>query len=297
MVSEASHPILTYNFCMRAFLLLLLGITVPWLAACQAAPGADSQLETSQPTETPTITSTSVTSAPVSTRTPPQSTPPPDASPTAIILLPTASTSLQVCSPLGEHGLEELAEIVSQPYDPPPPGKDDRHHGVDFAYYRHAGRTSIEGEQIKAILPGRVVAIMDDRLPYGNMVMLETRLEQMPAELIAALSMHNHTSLYHLYAHLESAPEVILDQEVACGQALGQVGQTGYFVPVPHLHLETRNGPPGARFESMAFYDTQASEEERSLYRLWRTSGTFEHFDPMILVESVLSLLPSDQPQ
>ncbi|MBC8508275.1 MAG: hypothetical protein H8D34_25750, partial [Chloroflexi bacterium] len=57
----------------------------------------------------------------------------------------------------------------------------------------------------------------------------------------------------------------------------------GYVVPVAHLHLETRIGPPGIAFESMAFFDTQATPVEQAAYTRWRTSGNFQHFDPMQL--------------
>jgi murein DD-endopeptidase MepM/ murein hydrolase activator NlpD len=192
--------------------------------------------------------------------------------------------------------LEQLDEIVSQVYDPPPPGKDDRHQGVDFAYYRHGGRASIEGEIIQAIFSGRVAANIDDRLPYGNMVMIESGQGDIPPALIAALDLPPNSSLYHLYAHLDSAPSFEIGQEIECGQALGAVGKTGYVVPVPHLHIETRIGPAEARFEGIAFYDTKTSEVERENYRLWRTSGVFRHFDPMTLFQAAPAVTSEDRP-
>lgn len=211
----------------------------------------------------------------------------------APVISTETTPSAAICSPLAEHRLEELDEIVSQLYDPPPPGKDDRHHGIDFAYYRHGGRASIEGETVQAILSGRVATSINDRLPYGNMVIIESNL---PTELIRALGSPVGSSLYHLYAHLENAPSVEAGQEIVCGQALGTVGKTGYVVPVPHLHIETRIGPAEARFEGMAFYDTNASKVERENYRLWRTSGTFQHFDPMTLFETALASTPEHKP-
>jgi hypothetical protein len=53
---------------------------------------------------------------------------------------------------------------------------------------------------------------------------------------------------------------------------------------IPHLHLETRLGPAGQVFESMRFYDTRATQEEMDTYVLWRTSGIFQHFDPLQLL-------------
>jgi murein DD-endopeptidase MepM/ murein hydrolase activator NlpD len=189
----------------------------------------------------------------------------------------------QLCSPLAEHEISSLSGIVSSPYDPPPMGKDDRHQGVDFAYYNHNGRASIQGEGITAILSGRVAAVIENRLPYGNSVILETKREMLPDEVANALGIREGESLYHLYAHMAEAPLPGLSDWVECGEQLGSVGATGYNIPVAHLHLETRIGPAGARFDGMAFYDSQASETERANYLRWRTGGEFQHFDPMVL--------------
>ena len=200
--------------------------------------------------------------------------------------IPTASATpppshSTVCSPLASHTLAQLAEIVSSPYEPPPPGKDERHHGADFFYYNHAGRPSIEGEGVQSILVGHVAASIHDRLPYGNMVIIETPHELLPDEIVSVIDIPAGASIYHLYAHFEATPLVELGQQIECGQLLGSVGKTGYVVPVAHLHLETRIGPPGERFESIIFFDTQATPEEQAAYVRWRTSGEFQHFDPM----------------
>jgi murein DD-endopeptidase MepM/ murein hydrolase activator NlpD len=165
-------------------------------------------------------------------------------------------------------------------------GKDDRHQGVDFAYYNQGGRTSIIGETVQAILPGRVVVAIADRLPYGNMVLVETPQSDMPPGLASRLEIAPDESLYHLYAHFQEAPLVQAGDWVTCGQALGQVGASGYNIPVAHLHLETRIGPAGSDIGSMVFYDTQATPAEMEAYRLWRTSGIFQHFDPLVLFEA-----------
>ena len=206
------------------------------------------------------------------------------AAPTQTFTAPTLPTQRSpLCSPLAEHSLAQLPEIVSQPYAPPPPGKDERHHGVDFAYYNHGGRAAIDGEGVQAIMGGRVAAAIQDRLPYGNMVIIETPHESLPQEVLESTSIPKGNSVYHLYAHFAETPLVELGQDVECGQLLGHVGQTGYVVPVAHLHLETRIGPPGVAFESMAFFDTQATPEEQAAYTRWRTSGDFQHIDPMTL--------------
>jgi len=194
---------------------------------------------------------------------------------------PTPKPQYSLCSPLEEHTLAELPEIISSPYEPPPPGKDERHHGADFFYYNHNGRAAIEGEGVPAILAGRVAAAIHDRLPYGNMIIIETPFDMLPENVVGNIDISKNQSLYHLYAHFLETPLVELNQEVACGQLLGHVGKTGYVVPIAHLHLETRIGPPGVSFEGMVFFDTQATPEEQTAYTRWRTGGEFRHFDPL----------------
>ena len=196
---------------------------------------------------------------------------------------PSEAIPAQLCSPLAEHNIETLVEIVSSPYAPPPEGKDDRHHGVDFAYYNHNGRASVDGEGVQSILAGRVAAAISDRLPYGNMVIIETPPELIPENLREILNLPAGISLYHLYAHLSETPLVIPGQTIECGDLLGYAGMTGYNVPVPHLHLETRLGPANTFFDGMVFYDTQATATEQGNYVRWRTGGEFQHFDPMLL--------------
>ena len=61
-----------------------------------------------------------------------------------------------------DHNLKALPQIISQPYDPPSPGSDARHHGLDFFYYKAHSQGSIAGEAIQAILPGIVAAVIID---------------------------------------------------------------------------------------------------------------------------------------
>ena len=136
---------------------------------------------------------------------------------------------------------------------------------------------------------GRVAAVVHDQLPYGNMVIIETPRRALPAEISAQLEIAEDQSLYILYAHFGEAPLVSLGGQIACGQALGQVGASGYNIVNPHLHIETRIGPAGWVFlDGMAYYDTRTTEAERASYELWRTSGTFRHFDPMVLINIYL---------
>ena len=200
------------------------------------------------------------------------------------LITTTMFSELITCSPLAEHRIDELSEIVSSPYDPPPIGKDDRHQGVDFAYYNRGERATIEGEGVQAIMAGRVAVKLNDQNPYGNMVMIETPWDYVPAETREDLMIDEGESVYHLYGHLQNLP-VLSNALVECGAHLGFVGDTGYNIAMAHLHLETRIGPSGADFEEMRFYDTRASEAERENYALWRMSGLYRHFDPMLLFE------------
>ena len=270
---------------MKTRLSLALMILVISLAACQSAARVENAPTPEPPVEaapvawSPTPTPTALQASPTSTLAP--ALPSPSSTPSAT--LPPEKEALQLYSPLTEHTIEELSGIVSSPYNPPPPGDDARHHGVDFCYYDGEVREFIEGEGIQAIFSGLVAASQADRFPYGNMVIIETLYEELPQEIISGLEIQPGESLYHLYAHFMDAPEVGLGERVEGGQTLGQVGKTGYNIGVSHLHFETRIGPSGAVFESMAYYDVEVSQAEMDTYEFWRTSRVFRHFDPMEL--------------
>lgn len=194
-----------------------------------------------------------------------------------------SSVSPELCSPLGEHPLDELPQIVSAPYHPPPPGKEERHHGVDFSYYRRGDRMTIQGMGVQAMLPGRVAASLADSFPYGNTLIMESVADTLTPAIVDEIGLQAGESLYVLYAHMEDAPDLSIGDPVHACQPLGTVGKSGN-AGIAHLHLETRIGPAGAVFEGMLFYSTQASEMEMANYLLWRTSGVFRHFDPILLL-------------
>ena len=210
---------------------------------------------------------------------------------------PTATEIQRImCSPLKDETISSIWEIITNIYDPPPPGRDDHHHGVDFAYYRRGNRLSIEGEVVQSVMPGTIAASIQDRLPYGNMVIVETTQSMIPKVIIDELNLKPGESLYSLYAHMEQPPEVVVGDEVTCGQALGMVGTTGYEIVNAHLHLEIRVGPSGTRFAGMVFYDTSATVDEMDNYLRWRTSGEFTPMDPMLVFAAYLSItLPEFQ--
>jgi len=219
---------------------------------------------------------------------------------------------MQICSPLEGINLAELPEVVTNPFHPPRPGRDDPHHGVDFAFYRFKDKVSMLGLPVHAVLDGKVASVINNRYPYGNMIMIETPLEQVPRdwqtlwavptpaptnEPISNLSCPElpglltwnpeKRSLYLLYAHLYNPPGFQIGDSITCGQQIGQVGDTGDSTN-EHLHLEVRVGPSGAQFTSMAHYDNSATLEEMHNYCIWRVSGIFQMFDPMQLFKTML---------
>ena len=95
-------------------------------------------------------------------------------------------------------------------------------------------------------------------------------------------------SIYVLYAHLKDPANFRIGEGVECGQKIAEVGNSGSSSN-PHLHLETRIGPSGARFESMAYYTTTATMQEQYNYCVWRVSNLFQLFDPKNLLSANLS--------
>jgi murein DD-endopeptidase MepM/ murein hydrolase activator NlpD len=264
----------------------LVGLVM--LAACQALTMTPTA--SPSPATTPTFT---ITPWPIQ----------PSATPTPELIL---------CSPLQGITMAELPEIISQPFAQPQPGLDDGHQGVDLAFYRYRDLTTMERMPVQAVLPGTVAAVVDDRLPYGNMLIIETPLEDLPSDILqyyifptpaptvtsdGRLTCPTVTSgltfaasgrsLYILYAHLNDPPDLAVGDPVAPCQVIGRVGDTGESSQY-HLHLEMRIGPAGARFTSIAHRSGAATEEEMANYCIWRISDLFHVFDPM----SLLSLQP-----
>ncbi len=200
---------------------------------------------------------------------------------------PTVETEFgSVCSPLGQVSPDSFPEIISNPYDPPSPGRDDGHPGVDFAFFRWQGYTSIDGHPVQSIFGGRIVGLGTVRLPYGNYVIIETLYDEVPFRLRGSLDLVANQSLFHLYAHLQNPVELNLGSLVTCGQTLGHVGTTGASI-VPHLHVEMRIGPAKTEIPQMAFYDTRAKSDEMAAYEFWRINGAFRPFDPLTIFTDV----------
>ena len=257
--------------CANAYCFIL---AIALLSACTpvaALPPATPTLVTMAP---PTSTAV-ITPAPTHTPTP-TSTP-----------VPTATPAPVVCSPLAVQPLEKLNEIITQPFIMPRTladgtYRDDDHHGVDLGYYTREGKP-FTGTPVLSALEGTIASVIHDRPPYGNMVMVETPYEKIPASLITLEHIPPGNSIYTLYAHLQNLQPLETGMNVNCGQQLAETGLTG-FTGGPHLHFETRWGPQKTTFPAMGFYRADMTPEENQNYTLWRMSGKYILFDPMFLL-------------
>ena len=223
-----------------------------------------------------------------------------------ILPSPTQIPTPVICSPLEGYHLEEIPALVSNPFNPPPPGSDNPHQGVDLADRQGESYLAVAGRLVQALLSGKVAAVVRDRFPYGNALLVESPLDELPKGWIAELGLtepaptprpdlaltcpdvigkkwQEGQSLYLLYAHLQQTPTFQLDNLVTCGQRIGNLGDSGNALN-PHLHLEVRLGPKGVRFSSLAHYDNRATPEEMDNYCTWRVRGIFRLVDPLRLL-------------
>jgi len=235
----------------------------------------------------------------------------PTAAPPTAQTLPTHTSQpgVQVCSPLAEITLAQTGQMISNPYHPPPVGSDDPHHGVDLADRLPDSQVAVAGRAVQAVLAGQVAAVIQNRFPYGNAILIETALDAQnegqltqiniptlaptpaavspltcPPAPETALSNSQQRSFYLLYAHLDQPPGLRVGDSVPCGRTIGAVGSSGNALN-PHLHFEARIGPSGLRLTSMAHYDASASADEMGSYCLWRISGLFQLIDPLQILE------------
>jgi murein DD-endopeptidase MepM/ murein hydrolase activator NlpD len=223
----------------------------------------------------------------------------------------TPTPAPMFCSPLEGIPLEELPDCITNPFLPPRPGSDDPHQGVDYSILETNANIAVAGHPVQAVLGGQVAAIICDRFPYGNAILIEIPLDTLPINWLNALQIptpaplqDNHSaltcpglnlhesaggtsgsdrSLYILYAHLKEVLTYHVRDPIQCGQTLGAIGDSGNALN-PHLHLEIRVGPSGYQFTSMAHYDSSATPEEMANYCTWRVSGLFQVIDPMKLL-------------
>jgi hypothetical protein len=268
------------------------------LAACSPAPTP--RLHSSA---TPTSSATATTPTPH----------PPSTSISTIAAaigspIQTSSPDLDICSPLADVPLGQIASLIHNPFNPPPVGSDDPHQGLDLADLDSGSRLALEGRPVQAVLAGRVSTVVQDRFPYGNAILVETRVESFPPDSLGLLELPTPAptlgphpaltcpqsktpftpqtsgrSLYVLYAHLKDPPVFESGEALACGETIAAIGMTGNALN-PHLHLEARVGPSSARFGSIAHYTASAREEEMAAYCMWRVSGLFQLMDPLKLL-------------
>ncbi len=274
----------------RSGYFILISIIVVFVTSCgiPGVGGAPTPHPSTALPNTPTLSAT-LTPTPVLPLIPDTLTP--DVIPVGGTLPP--DTPAETCSPLAVLRLDEISAYITQPFIAPNQvhnaehpdwvRKDDGHHGVDIGYYKVDGKL-FTGTPVLAALEGTISAIVRDRPPYGDMLIVETPFEHIPPALVTNQNITNGDSLYTLYAHLQNLPALTIGQPVACGQPIAETGLTG-FTGGPHLHFETRWGPPGRAFTSMAYYRADASPEEMTNYETWRMTAVFHLFDPMELLK------------
>lgn len=247
---------------------------------------------------TPTIPSPTATLSPSPS---PVNTSVPQPTPT---MQPTKVAS--ACSPLKGIALDELYAITSFEFNNPTAYSDAFHPGVDLAFFSYKEFTTMHGLPVQALLPGKVVQVIEDRFPYGNSILIETPLELVDINLKSALLLPtpipqreidlfspcakdmpriawsaDSKSLFTLYAHLKNKPAFEIGAAVACGETIGAIGITGNSV-ADHLHLEMRLGPAEAHFGTFAALRPDATAEEKYNYCIWNSSGYFQGINPAL---------------
>jgi len=292
---------------MIKYLLLFLPILWAGLSSCERQATSTVTATESQPlaikVQNPQVT-TLITRSPRIISTPEQK-PTSINHPTSIPATPT--TAFHVCSPLDDIPIQSLMEQIVNPFNPPYPGSDNPHQGVDLAVLSEINRIALSGSPVQSALDGKVVLVIRDRFPYGNAILIETPLNQIPTKLLAQIQLPTPAptlpphpsltcpesenpprwdtasrSLYSLYAHMAETPNFTPGDPIVCGQQIGNIGNSGNALN-PHLHLEMRVGPANAVFPGMAHYDTRAKAEEMQSYCIWRVSGLFQLVNPMVL--------------
>lgn len=240
--------------------------------------------------------------------------------PTATATLAPTPTATQLplvsggVSPLQGIENSELRLVTSNPFKFKYPyveasGSDYNHTGIDLAFFKFKDFTTVLGHPIQSVLPGKVVESLSDRWPYGNMILIETPLSRLSPEYLAALALpapypeteisahssclpdptriawsQTETSLYIVYAHMESPSSFKAGDEVNAGDVIGAVGHSGNaIVGAEHLHLEVRLGPSDAQFGTISDYKPDSTEEERYNYCIWALSEVFQPIDPTTL--------------
>jgi len=221
-------------------------------------------------------------------------------------IVPTQQFSL-IYSPINGIPLNELSDMVSNPFHPPNQGSDDPHQGVDFSIVDRNSNIAMSGKEVNVIFSGIVVSVMKDRFPDGNAILVYSDEPYLPegwknnfvTENLFAWEKNTSLTcpegwnippekkeqigLYTLYAHMIDAPGFEIGDFVNSGDKIGAIGMSGNAL-APHLHIETRYGYYPDLSGSMAHYDVSATLKEMSNYCRWRVSGWFHLIDPMKLI-------------
>jgi hypothetical protein len=113
----------------------------------------------------------------------------PTSVPTITQIPPTPTQTLvnRFWSPLKGIGLDELRLVTSQEFNKPTPFIESGHPALDFSFYQYREFTTFERFPIQAILPGKVILVIHDRWPYGNMILIETQLDQISPGLLKTI--------------------------------------------------------------------------------------------------------------
>lgn len=299
----------------KCFLLFCLSLLILVASSCHSSVSVHdtNTLVTTQKTEIKIPPTATYPSQEVTPETPETTTNPQPEVPviTSTSLLPSTTPSPQlliskISSPLEDVSIQELSQILSNPFLQPSSGQDDGHHGADFAFYRWKDRVGMTGLPVYSVFDGKITAVIYDSMPYGNFVIIETVLDHLPITIIEVVTIpavptimpdtrltcppetlaqtydFSKKSAYVLYAHLDTIGDWLIGETIQSGQAIGVVGNTG-LSSNPHLHLELRIGPSNAAFEEMSHYRADATNESMANYCLWRASETFQLIDPMAL--------------
>jgi murein DD-endopeptidase MepM/ murein hydrolase activator NlpD len=270
-----------------------------FLCGCTSAAATPAATDTAAPIFT-------LTASPTASQ-----TPEPTATATSIPLI------AQIVSPLRGIPLSDLNGITSNPFTlkyPFSEGPTDspNHPAVDLGFYHYLSLNSDVGFPIQAILPGNVVEALDNRYPYGNMILIETPLNRLSPEFITSLKIpepysdqeiktrstcqpdqtriqwsQTDQSIYVLYAHMQNPPVQKAGDEIKAGDLLGGIGASGHAaVGGEHLHLEVRVGPSAAKFGVISDYLSSSTSEERYNYCIWALSEVFVPIDPSLFWNS-----------
>ena len=243
---------------------------------------------TTPPSETPIVEQASATPSPfppTATSRPPTDTSTPSPIPPTATPLPTSTPTASPippelpCSPLVGYEFVDFRLITARGFTAATPGKDDGHQAIDLSHYAFKEKGYIEGESIGAMYSGTIAAVVNDRWPYGNMVIVETPLDRI--QLQPDVDFAGYDAVYHLYAHMLETPVWAVGDEVNCGDVLGLVGNTGRSGNA-HLHLETRLGARGQTFDSLSYYLADSTPAEQAEYLRWRVSEDFLALDPIL---------------